>query len=147
MILRVIAWAVWLFFLYVTISYIPGTKEALELSPANIETSTWFSKFAIVIIIVAIIEAGLTLLLRHFALIKPVQKGTYNIESIGGSIRFLFVNILIWFIAETLPVYGLILYIISEQIAFFYSFSIAGIILLIIHAPRLSPYKIVASSA
>ena len=139
-ILRIVAWSIWLFFLILSITYIPGAKEALEQDQANIYTEEWFLFIAIVLGIVSVLEGSLTIALRHYALIKPAQKGTYNIQSVGGSIRFTIVNTINWFIAASLPAYGLVLYIMSGKIVFLYGFSLVGIILLIFHAPRLTPF-------
>jgi len=139
-ILKIVAWSIWLFFLSMSILYIPGTKEALEQDPANINTEEWFTMLVIALVIVAIIEGVITISLRHYALMKPAQKGNYDLNSISGGIRFMIVNTISWFIAISFPVYGLILYIMSENIGFLYGFSTVGIILLKFHAPRLKPF-------
>ena len=140
MILRIITWPIWCLFLISVIFYIPGTKTAFEQSPANIDSSDWFFMLVIAISIMAIIESLLTITIRHFALIRPAVRSGLNIHSLGGGIRFLIVNVLNWFIAETVAVYGMVLYIMSERIEFLYIFGFAGVCLLIFHAPRLSPY-------
>lgn len=141
MLLRIIVWPIWLLFLVSMVFYIPGTKTALELSPANIDSGGWFFMIAIAISIIAIIEGLLTVTIRHFALIRPAERGTFIINTLSGGIRFLFVNIFNWFIAETIAVCGMALYIMSERIEFLYIFGLAGLSLIIFHAPRFSPYQ------
>jgi len=140
MLLRIIVWPIWCLFLVSMVFYIQGIKTALEQSPVNIDSRDWFLMIAVAISIIAIIETLITVTIRHFALVRPAMRRTFNICSLSGGIRFLLVNLLNWLIAETVVVYGMVLYIMSDRIEFLYIFGFAGLSLLIFHAPRLSRY-------
>lgn len=140
MILKILMWSIWCLFFVSIVFYIPGTKAAFKLSPTDID-SDWFIIVAITISVLTLFEALLTIIVRHFILVRPSMRGTFNIQTFQGRMRFLLVSILNWIIVDSVAFYGVVLYVMSDRIEFMYSFGLVGLSLLIIHSPRFSPYQ------
>jgi hypothetical protein len=134
--LQIVAWFLWIIFAINLVSYI----FAPFVSPStSAEFYDWINIVIYSLLIAAIIEAGITFLIRHFAIIKPYKNGTYNPHQ--KFFRYLIVGILNWFIAASITLYGTILYYMSEILWPHYIFSTIGLFLILYHCPRLGPFK------
>lgn len=133
-------WIIWSFFMVSAMSMIPVTMYNLANYPV-LESTGWFGLIALVLAFVAALEGLVTIVLRYYMLIKPTEQGSFSLENTRGRIRFILVNGLNWFIAETVCVYGIFLATIAGRMIFLYVFSVTGLGLLIYHAPLFAPFQ------
>lgn len=135
-ILRVVAWLIWAIFVENIIGYIsaPFYLESTPSLPIDTSNLVIYGLLA-----ASFVATGITFLIRHFAIMKPFKKGTYNPNN--KFFRYLIVGILCWFISNCIALYGTVVYFMSNIIWPHYIFSIVGALLLLYHSPRLSPFN------
>jgi hypothetical protein len=146
--LRVIAWPVWAILLCSFMLYSPILNSILGASssfPAiNMLDNVEFGyKVALIILLVAVaaFEIGVTFLLRHYLLNKPFRNDKFRIETATGLIRFMTVHVTNWLILCGLATEGVIFAFLTKQPYWSYPFFVAYLLFMILHSPRLAPYK------
>ncbi len=129
------AWAVWASFALNSVRYIliPFVEPA-----TNIQAKDWIQMLIFLLIIVSVLEAGVTILIRYFAIVKPYRRGTYNPHDRFA--RYFIVGAVNWLISNTVVHYGTILYYMSGIYWPHCLLSSMGIALLLYHTPRLGPF-------
>lgn len=131
-----IAWVVWALFFANSIKYFftPYLKPA-----TNIEQQDWINLLIYSLLIASVLEVGVTLLIRYFALLRPFKKGSYNPNK--SFVRFFIVGLINWFCSNCIVLYGPIIYYISGFLWPHFVFSFIGFVLLFYHSPRLKPFS------
>lgn len=142
---HLLAWPIWAFFLitpFYCIFHLPVIKEVLKESNLNIHFDDRFPLLVSLVVMIALSEGLATLFFRYFALARPVNQNRLSIASVGGRSRFFFVSLVNWFISSSISAYGVVLFIMSNEVQFLYFFAALGVSLMIIHVPRLYSFEI-----
>lgn len=134
--IRYIAWFLWLIILANSLTFFssPFLKNAEKIQNAD-----YLKLLFIILVAIAIIESGVTILIRHFAIIRPFKRGTYS--PYLRPFRFLIVGLINWIFAESIVIYGTVCFFMSGQIWPVLFFGCLGIATLIYHIPRLSRFS------
>ena len=130
-----IAWVIWAFF------FADGLYRLLSpyIEPAtDIKNYDWINILIASVFVVAILEGGVTILIRYLAILRPYKNRNYNPHD--SFARFFMICFINWFLASSLPVYGLILYYMSGFWGVHFILGIMGMLLIIYHSPRLKPF-------
>ncbi len=135
-IMRVVAWLIWAIFVKNIIGYIaaPFIAESNPSEPIDTINLVIYGLLG-----ATLVATGITFLIRHFAIMKPFKKGTYNPQNKFS--RYLIVGIVAWFISNVITLYGTVVYFMSGIIWPHYIFSAVGAFLLLYHCPRLGPFN------
>jgi hypothetical protein len=96
---------------------------------------------------VGLLTATATIFLRRFALLRPAQTGTLNIDTQAGFARFFTISMLVWVLSESIGIYGLVLFFLYRVLGPLYSFLAVAVLLLVFHAPRTDSLRLKPSSA
>ncbi|MEJ2157401.1 MAG: hypothetical protein P8X96_18890 [Desulfobacteraceae bacterium] len=147
MFLKVISFIIWSFSVISVILYFPMAIYSFNHSKLNSSISEMNIIFIVALSIFSIIQISLTLVIRYFALIRPAIRSTFRINTTGGGIRFFLVNFLNWALAESVAVYGMVLYFMYGKILFLLVFGFVGFGALIFHVPRYKPFQTYEKSA
>lgn len=147
MFLKVISFIIWSFSVVSVILYFPMAIYSFNHSQLNSTISEMNIILIVVLSIFSIFQISITLVIRHFALIRPAIRGTLRIDTIGGGIRFFLVNFLNWALAESVAIYGMVLYFMYGKILFLWVFGFVGFGALIFHVPRFKPFQTYEKSA
>ena len=147
MFLKVISFIIWSFSVISVILYFPMAIYSFNHSKLNGTISEMNIIFIVALSIFSIIQILLTLVIRYFALIRPAIRGTFRINTIGGGIRFFLINFLNWALAESVAIYGMVLYFMYGKILFLLVFGFIGFGALIFHVPRYKPFQTDEKSA
>ena len=142
MLLRIVAWTIWLVLLVTYLGYIIPVSGQLSEHPFGEGILRGSNQITIEIVlgIAALIEALITLYLRRYLLIK-VKKGEVNIDSLKGKFRFMLIHLGNWLIAGMIVNTGLVFAIEAKHTWLAYVFFILYICLMLFHSPRLAPYQ------
>ncbi len=81
--------------------------------------------------------AAASLALRHLLLIAPLERGELDPSSAAGRARFFQVSLICWLLAESVAVWGLVLFFLGGSLVLLYGFVLGAAVLLGVHAPRL----------
>lgn len=133
---KYIAWFVWVIFL---INALRNIANPFINPLVSFEKPTWVNMLNFFLIIVSLVEGGLTIIIRYLALIRPFKKGSYS--PYKGPLRFLFVGIINWICSVGMVICGTVIYSLSGEIWPVIFFGCLGLALLIYHSPRLGPFK------
>jgi len=131
-----IAWGIWFLFFTICLGYLLSPFISPRTAAENFD---WIYILIATLFIVAVLEAGITILIRYLAVSRPYKRGTYNPNDRFA--RFFIVCFINWFLANSITVYGLILYYMSGFLWVYFIFGTMGTILLIYHSPRLKPFN------
>ena len=138
---KYVAWFFWCFFIF---NSLVDLCFPLIIPKQDIHIVDHIRLIISSLAVVALIEAGITVLLRYFALIRPAKKGTYHPH--GGPFRFLIVSLVNWAFAESIAIYGAVTYYMSGQVWPTLLFGGIGLVLLLFHSPRLKPFDMEPST-
>lgn len=133
---KYIAWILWVVFLANSLTYF--SAPFLESTEKH-QSAEYLKLFIIILVGIALIESGVTILIRHFAIIRPYKKGSYS--PYQGPFRFLMVGLINWIFAESVVIYGTVVFLMSGRIWPVWFFGCLGIALLIYHSPRLGCFS------
>ena len=114
--LKIISWIIWLIPVASIIAYIPMSKYGLNQSHPSNEIKDVSIVFITCISIIALAESILSLVIKYFALTKPSKLGNFIINTFPGGLRFFIVNFINWIFAESIAIYGVILYFICVDL-------------------------------
>lgn len=148
MIVRLIAWPIWMILLLSFLAYIPVLNNISEKSGhisdiqmfGNLEP-TYRSILITALILVALIEAIATVLLRKYLLQRAMANRNFDIETAKGKFRFLLVHVINWIIACFIAGGGLVLALITNRIEWSYGFFALFAATMLFHIPKLTPYR------
>jgi len=148
MLIRLIAWPIWMVLFLSFLAYIPVLRNMSEKSESlskinmleNLET-TYQSILITALILVAIIEAIATVLLRKYLLQRAMANKKFDIETAKGKLRFLIVHVINWIIACFIAGGGLVFALITNRIEWSYGFFALFTATMLFHIPRLAPYQ------
>lgn len=141
MILKIISLVLWLFTIVTVISYIPMSISSLNQSNPTGNPDEMSILFIVLLFIISMVEIFITIVIRHFALVRPAKRGTLKIDTLGGGIRFFLVHFLNWSFAESIAIYGMVLLFMYGKIWFLFVFCPISLGTLIFHAPRFKTYQ------
>lgn len=113
-------------------------SELLQ-SPRSTTSYDWVPMATYIWIFVAIIFSIITLLIRHFAVIKPYKNGEYNPHL--NFARFFATTIVNLILSCSVVCLGMLSYSLGGEIWVLYFLSVLGFILFLFHSPRLSQFK------
>jgi len=148
MLVRLIAWPIWMILLLSYLAYIPILRTISEKSGhisdihilENLEP-TYQTFLIATLILVAIIEAIITVLLRKYLLQKAMANKIFDIKTTKGKFRFLVVHIINWIIACFIAGGGLVFALTTNRIEWSYGFFALFAATMLFHIPRLTPYQ------
>ncbi len=92
--------------------------------------------FAQVLVAISLLVASGTIVARRSLLLRPLLTGRLSLNTRKGVARFSAVSLVIWVLSESIGIYGLVLYMMSGDVRYLYSFLVAAALLLAYHAPR-----------
>jgi len=97
MLIRIVAWPIWIVLLVTYIGYIVPVSSQLSEHPYGERILRGSDQIAIEMVlgVAALIETAITLYLRRYLLLK-VRKGDINLDSLKGKIRFLVIHLVNW---------------------------------------------------
>lgn len=131
-----VAWVIWALFFINCVRYLISPYVEPRTSTENYD---WTNLLMASLFAVAIIEAGITVLIRYLAILRPYKRETYNPHDRFA--RFFIVCFVNWFLANSITLYGPILYYMSGFLWVHFIFGSMGVFLLIYHSPRLKPFR------
>jgi hypothetical protein len=130
-----IAWFLW----FIVLASVFSNLTIPLFKPVdNIQKPGYMKIFMISLICVALIQSGATILFRYYALIRPNKKGSYT--PYQGPIRFVLVGLINWIFADSIAIYGIVVFFISGQMWPVLFFGLLSIALLFYHCPRLGQF-------
>lgn len=130
-----IAWVVWALFFINCVRYLISPFIEPRI---NAENYDWINLLMVSLFIAAMLEAGLTILIRYLAILRPYKRKTYNPHERFA--RFFIVCFINWFLGNSITLYGPIFYYMSGFLWAHFIFGTMGAFLLIYHSPRLKPF-------
>jgi hypothetical protein len=77
-----------------------------------------------------------TLIARNLMIVQPAQRGDLDLGSGPALSRFASVSIALWAVAESIAVYGLVLYLLFGKAGYLHAFLLAAATLFAVHSPR-----------
>jgi hypothetical protein len=140
--IRLVAWPLWIILLVTYLADAVPVSGHLSDLPfgRRVLQSNDQATFEIVLGIAALIVAILTILLRHYLLIK-IKKGTISIGSFKGKIRFVLIHLANWLISGIIVNIGILFAYEAKHTVWTYVFFILYISLMLFHSPRLGPFQ------
>jgi hypothetical protein len=130
------AWLVWFgIAVYAAASVVAPFRS----NAVSTKSDVWMPLFIYVLIFIAFLEAGISFLIRYYAITKPYRKGIYNPQD--KFFRYYVVGMINWSISDSIIIYGNVTHYAFGIIWPYYLFIILGFLLLLFHSPRLSPFK------
>jgi hypothetical protein len=126
-------WIVWAAMLATLVSYaaIPFFVAGADSHDPLLEQAMLLNLFG-----VSLASAIGTLVARHIMLVTPARRGELDLGSAPARSRFFSASVAFWTIAESIGIYGLVLYILFGKPAYLNAFLLAAAILLAVHSPR-----------
>ena len=111
-----------------------STQEKLEAM--SIAREPWYIYLLIMLLVIVLTEIFITLALKKYLLIVPARKHKYDSNDYLGSLIFFCVHSINFFLATTIAIYGIVLYI--QTVNYIYISIGVGIwlSLMIYHLPR-----------
>ncbi len=137
LVFRALAWLFWLNSIVWTIAGIIINTRQFETGIIDINTESWFKYLVLGVCIFAIIEALISIFLKHFFLMRPKRHGAYDESTLLGSVRLLVVHFFNYILVNSIAVYGIILAHQAEQISLMFLFGLIWLCLIIYHIPSL----------
>ena len=139
---KYIAWFVWFLFVANALSDVSGP---FLNSNENISKSDYNKYIGYFLILFALLESGVTLLVRHLALTRPARKGSYS--PYDRPFRFLIVGIINWICSGSIVLYGPVVYYMSGLVWPVLFFGALGFLLFLYHSPRLGQFRIASKES
>lgn len=146
--LRLIAWPAWAILFCSFLIYIPILDDIshdqfyqARLPGLEFLEPTYTTALITLLIAVALLEVAATFLLRHFFLKKPYENGSFRIETVKGSAKFLILNLIIWLLACFIAAGGLVFALVTKHIAWGYPFFAVFVILMLLNLPTVGRFN------
>ncbi|MBN2328459.1 MAG: hypothetical protein JXR73_15050 [Candidatus Omnitrophica bacterium] len=127
-------WFLWSVFIDAIVIYL---VLAYFLVSSNTSNPDFVPIVAMVTILLSIISAMISILIRLKLLTGPIQNGALDIHSEQGFQKYQTISIVNWALSESVAVFGLILVIISGNFYYAIPYCVISLILLILHRPSL----------
>lgn len=134
---KYIAWFLWFLFVANALSDFSGP---FLNSNEHISKSDYNKYVAYFLILFALLESGVTFLIRYLALTRPAKKGSYS--PYDWPFRFLIVGVINWICSGSIVLYGPVVYYMSGLVWPVIFFGSLGFLLFLFHSPRLGQFRI-----
>ncbi len=142
MLLRVTSWLAWGIVFLSFLAYMPMLKAVTEQSfDGPVLDPEYIVALEITFIIVALAEAGITILLRYYVLVKPLKRNSFSMESLKGKSRFFVIHIVDWLMASLIPSSAVVLTITTKRSDLAYGLFVVYFGLMLFLSPRLAPFE------
>lgn len=131
-----LAWTIWFFVFFISL----GDVALPFISPRTSTNSyDWAFQLNCGLIFFSVVSSGITILIRHYAIMKPYKNGSYN--PLNNHVRFIIVGVLNWMISSLIIFYGTLTYYLTGIMWQYFILSALGFSLLLFHSPRLGSFK------
>ncbi|MGC9327131.1 MAG: hypothetical protein ACP5I1_05835 [Candidatus Hinthialibacter sp.] len=127
-------WFLWSAFIYAILIYL---VLAYFLVSSKTSNPDFVPIIAMVTILLSVVTAIISVLIRLKLLTGPIQNGSLDIETEQGFQKYQTISIINWALSESIAVFGLILVIISGNFYYVIPYSVISLVLLILHRPSL----------
>lgn len=88
------------------------------------------------LVAVAVATAAATFILKRVLVVAPVARGEMDAKTPRGAQRIQLGYVVCWALAESIGVYGLVLYFLTHSVTTMLPFIVGSALLLVAHAPR-----------
>ncbi|MDH3519977.1 MAG: hypothetical protein OEM49_05915 [Myxococcales bacterium] len=82
-----------------------------------------------------------TLVARQILLVRPARRRELDLATSEGLARFFQASLIFWTCADSIGIYGLLLYFLFQKLAYLYAFLVAAAGLMLYHAPRIAALR------
>ncbi len=135
---QILSWLIWAIMIISIFGYVFVALN--EFSP-SVESQEHLSVLIIALFVFTIIEVGITIVIRHFILIKPCKVGKRDAKSLKGLSIIFIVSIVLWILSESIAIYGVVLFFMTNRAIYLILFALIGASMMVYHSPRLKPFN------
>lgn len=127
-------WFIWGAMVYSILLYL-GVAYLL-VKPSSAVSSEFIDSIAIFLIFLAILSAGMSIVVRLKLLTAPLQDGRIDLSSPQGAQKYQTISIISWALDESIAIFGLVFVVTSGVYYYAVPFCVVSLVLLALHRPN-----------
>ncbi len=131
-------WIIWSAFIYAVLIYAGISYFLLQPTISNTEMVPFFAG---VTVLMSVISAVMSIVIRVKLLSGPIQDGRLLLDTEAGFQKYQTISIITWALSESIAVFGLILVVISGIFFYVIPYCVVSLGLLLLQMPTLKSIR------